>query len=340
MIVLIDGEGASGKTVLRSLLDGHPQLSVLPTHDMIVDTLVGYPPDVPWLAYRDIGYLRRLLAASCYYQLEQLAVAGSIEIDISVWDRLTVPYQFDFWRFEADWVRALADCPQWSVGGIVEAIHSAYVRTWEGGSRDLVGHVGVGFDDPATPGRLFEHVPDAKLIYLHRSTEGILAARARRRSSERDMFSRINDELTVDVLLRKDKVRKIRDRFGAVQRLARLRPDRARIVEFDDLVENTAVVVRDIADFLGIELTDGLCVSTLAGQPLRSASGDSYVGRVLDRPEDLLSRTERALIEIDTDWRAALNPALLREPGLVGRAVEIRFGRLLDRARASLRARL
>jgi hypothetical protein len=340
VIVLIDGEGASGKTVLRSLLDGHPQLSVLPTHDMIVDTLVGYPPDVPWLAYRDIGYLRRLLAASSYYQLEQLAVAGSIEIDISVRDRLTVPYRLDFWRFEAEWVRALAGFPQWTVGGVVEAIHSAYVRIWEGRPRDVVGHVGVGFDAPGTAARLFQHAPEAKLIYLHRPTEGILAARARRRSSARDMFSKINDELTVDVLLRKDKVRKIRDRFGAVQRLARLRPDRVRIVEFDELVENTAVVARDIAGFLGIEPTDGLRVPTLAGQPLRSAGGDSYVGRVLDRPEDLLSRTERALIQIDTDWRAALDPALLREPGLVGRAVGIRLGRLLDRARATLRARL
>lgn len=340
MIILIDGEGASGKTVLRSLLDGHPQLSVLPTHDMIVDTLVSYPPDVPWLAYRDIPYLRRLLAASSYYQLEQLAVIGSIEFDISVRDRMTVPFNLDFWRFEAAWMGQLAQQSTWTVPAIVAAIHRSYVTVWEGRERQLVGNVGVGFDDPATPGRLFEHIPDARLIYLHRSTEGVLAARARRRSSERDMFSVANDDLTIEELLRRDKVRKIRRRLDAVYQLARERPDRVRVVAFDDLVLNTAQTMRRVADFLGIDNTPSLVVPTLTGHPLRSATGNTYVGRVLDRPEDLLSPAERALIAVDMDWRTMLAPTYRREAGLLCQATAIRASRWYRRARSALRARL
>lgn len=338
MIVLIDGEGASGKTVLRSLLDGHPQLSVLPTHDMIVDTLVSYPPDFPWLAYRDIPYLRRLLAASSYYQLEQLAVTGSIEIDISVSDRITVPFDFDFWRFEADWIGQMARESNWTVSAIIEAIHKSYVTVAEGREREVKGHVGVGFDDPATPARLFEHIPDARLMYLHRSAEGILAARARRRSSDRDMFSRVNDELTVEELLRRDKVRKIRNRLAAVRQLVRKRPDQVQIIDFEELVLDTAGTMRQVADFLGIDFTPGLQASTLIGHPLRSQAGDTYVGRVLDRPEELLSAREHALIAMETDWRLVFDPGLLRDLGLLYRAAEIRTSRWYRATRTALRS--
>jgi Sulfotransferase family len=338
MIILIDGEGASGKTVLRSLFDGHPQLSVLPTHDMIVDTLVSYPPDVRWLAYRDIPYLRRLLSMSSYYQLEQLAVTGSIEIDISVRDRITMPFDFDFWRFEADWVGQIARKPDWTVSAIIEAIHRSYVTVTEGRKREIRGHVGVGFDDPATPARLFEHIPDARLLYLHRSAEGILAARARRRSSERDMFSKVNDELTVEELLRRDKVRKIRNRLDAVRRLAGERPDQVRIIEFEELVLDTAGTMRQVADFLGIDFTPGLETSTLVGHLLRSQTGDTYVGRVLDRPEDLLSARERALIAMDADWRLVFDPRWLRDPRLLGRAAELRASRRYRATRTALRS--
>lgn len=338
MIVLIDGEGASGKTVLRSLLDGHPQLSVLPTHDMIVDTLISYPPDVQWLAYRDIPYLRRLLSKSQYYQLEQLAVTGSIELDISVRDRITVPFDFEFWRFEAGWVGEIARLRHWTVPAIIEAIHGSYVAVTEGRGRAVKAHVGVGFDDPATPGRLFEHIPDARLLYLHRSTEGILAARARRRSSERDMFSKENDELTVEELLRRDKVRKIRNRLDAVRRLAGERPDQVRIIDFDDLVLNTAKTMRQVAEFLGIDFTPDLEISTMAGHLIRSRAGDTYVGRVLDRPEELLSARQRTLIAMDTDWRLVFDPRHLRDPRMLCRAAEIRSGRWYRSARTAVRS--
>jgi hypothetical protein len=338
MIVLIDGEGASGKTVLRSLLDGHPQLSVLPTHDMIVDTLVRYPRDIPWLAYRDIPYLRRLLSMSSYYQLEQLAVTGSIEIDISVRDRITVPFDFDFWRFEADWVGEIAQLPNWTVSAIIEAIHRSYVSVAEGRDREVRAQVGVGFDDPATPARLFEHIPDARLIYLHRSAEDILAARARRRSSERDMLSRANDELTVEELLRRDKVRKIRNRLDAVRRLAGERPDQVRIIDFEALVLDTASTMHQVADYVGIDFTPDLEASTLVGHLLRSQAGDTYVGRVLDRPEELLSARQRALIEMDTDWRLVFDLRHLRDPRMLCRAAELRASRWYRATRATMRA--
>lgn len=327
MLVLIDGEGASGKTVLRSLLDGHPDLSVLPHHDMIIDTLVTFPPDVPWLAYRDTPYLRRLLADSSYYQLEHLALQGLIEIDISVRDRLLFPFAFDFGRFDAMWMKELYAAERWTVPLIVERIHEAYIAVYEGAKRGVRGYVGVGFDNPITPHRLFDYVPDARLIYMRRAVPDVLAARANRRSSERDMMSIDNDTLTVEVLLRRGKVHKMRDRLHAVERVRDKYPDHVYLLDFHRLVEDTETTMREIADFVGVAYHDTLTQPTLVGRPLVAPNGRSYVGRVLDRAEDLLSPRERALIAMDVNWRNALSPRYLTDPGLLYRAARLRAQR-------------
>jgi hypothetical protein len=327
MLVLIDGEGASGKTVLRSLLDGHPELSVLPFHDMVIDTLVAFPPDVPWLAYRDTPYLRRMLAASSYYQLEQLAQQGSIEIDISVSDRIVFPFDFDFGRFDATWMRELYAAGTWTVPLIVERIHRAYLAGYEGSEREARGYVGVGFDNPATPHRLFAYAPDARLVYLRRPVADVLAARANRRSTPREMMSLENDTMTVETLLRKGKVRKMRERLRAVERLRDEHPGSVLVLDFHPLVEDTANTMREVAAFLGIREHDTLTQPTLLGRPLVAPNGRSFVGRVLDRAEDLLSPRERALIAMDEDWRTAFQARRLTDPGLLYRAAQLRAWR-------------
>jgi hypothetical protein len=331
MLIFIDGEGASGKTVLRTLLDGHPDLSVLPIHDMVIDTLVTAAPDVPWLTFRDTAYLRKLLCGSSYYQLEQVALHGSVEIDISVRDRLVIPFTFDFGRFDATWMRTLHREPVWSVPLIVERIHEAYLEVLESGRRPVHGYVGMGFDNPATPHRLFEHAPDARLIYLRRPIPDVIAARVNRRPSAREVMSREHETLTVDALLRKGKVGKMRDRLRAVERLREVRPDQVRIVDFARLVEDTADTMRDLARFLGIGYRSSLVEPTLLGQPLVTGDGRSFVGRVLDRPEELLSARERALIALEMDWWQALRPRHLADPVSLYRAARLRTARLWHR---------
>ncbi|WUI00409.1 hypothetical protein OHR68_00850 [Spirillospora sp. NBC_00431] len=329
MLILIDGEGASGKTVLRSLLDGHPELSVLPFHDMIIEVLVTGPENIPWLAYRDTAFLRGLLAGSSYYQLEQYALHGSIEIDVSVKDRLVIPFEFDFGRFDAAWMRRLHDTSDWTVPRIVELIHSAYRREHEGADRPVRRLVGMGFDNPATPHRLFDYTTDARLVYLNRPVPEVLAARARRRSSDREVMSRENDALTIDALLRKGKVGKMRNRLRAVRDLQDSDPDRVRIVDFHRLIEDTDDLMRELAAFLGVSYAQSMRRPTLLGRPLVTEDGRSFVGRVLDRPEELLTARERALIAMELDWRQVLNPRHLTDPGLLYRTMHLRAGRAL-----------
>ena len=69
--LFIGGAKASGKSVIRGLLDGHPQLFVSIFHEQIFQSL--YENDSNLLKKKDIQQIRNLLASKGdYYQLERL----------------------------------------------------------------------------------------------------------------------------------------------------------------------------------------------------------------------------------------------------------------------------
>lgn len=97
MIVLIDGYWGSGKSVLRGLLDGHPNLFVSPIQDSLPGAFATDNSGIDWLKHKDSEYLRKLLAEkSLYYRIERFAMNQKMQLDFSSKNRTYIEIDIDF----------------------------------------------------------------------------------------------------------------------------------------------------------------------------------------------------------------------------------------------------
>jgi hypothetical protein len=332
VIVLIDGEGGSGKMVLRSLLDGHPRLAVSPIHDKIVDTIADYPEHEDWLAQRDSTYLRGLLARSSYYDLEKFARRGGMDFEIAASrGRVRIPLRLDFARCDAAWMARLQDLPAWDLGTVVRTIFTAvHEHCLDAPELERpAGFVGVGFDRARTRRSFLDQYPDGRLIYLSRPVEDIMASRLHRQPIEGETTSFGLRDVDLDSFLASGKIGRIRDRLRAVGALAARAPDRVLVVEFDELVGETERVMRGVAGFLGLPFADCLTRPTVVGHELVTPAGESYVGGRLDSAADMLTAEQRHLLAVESGARpfASLLPA---HPGAAARYARIRLTRMIQ----------
>ena len=82
-LVLIAGAKASGKGLIRGVLDGHPELFVSPFHELIMQSFSRDGYDQNALKHKDIQYVREILAnKSKYYQLERFALNKKLNVHI------------------------------------------------------------------------------------------------------------------------------------------------------------------------------------------------------------------------------------------------------------------
>jgi hypothetical protein len=299
VIVLIDGEGGSGKMVLRSLLDGHPALIVSPIHDKIIDGLSNHPAQDRWLDHKDTTYLRELLAKTSYYDLEKYSLAGFMEFELAATEELIrIPAPLDFAQCDAEWMRRLNKRDKWTRPIVVSEILSAVHGTWKDSPRlgKVRGYVGVGFDNPRVRSVFFAHYPAAKLLYMSRPVADIIASRVGRKPIAGDTRSDALETIHVGTFVMNGKAARIRERLRAVEAWARRWPDRVMIVPMDELVSQPAAVMARVATFLEIAYDDAMARPTVFGHELRGPSGTSYVGRVLDKPSVLLAPADRQML--------------------------------------------
>ena len=76
MLILVDGFAGSGKTILRSLLDGHDELLVSPSQECLISSFHRNFKKSKFFIYKDISLLRKYLIDSYYYNLEKESLIG------------------------------------------------------------------------------------------------------------------------------------------------------------------------------------------------------------------------------------------------------------------------
>ena len=125
-IINIVGWGGSGKSVLHSLLDGHPEILSDPIHTKIVDGFVSFNEKNS--AHKDIRTLRKHLEVRGYYNIEAIAFKKFLSIPLSSKqeDIITIPFSFDFYRFESSWVERLSRLEKWSADLIISILYEEY----------------------------------------------------------------------------------------------------------------------------------------------------------------------------------------------------------------------
>lgn len=301
MICLIDGYWGTGKSTLRGLLDGHPDLFVSPVQDSVVGAFSKDSEVAEWMACKDITTLRRLLAQSGYYKYERYAANEVAHFEFSKKDRVIRPFIFDFYEYERAWRKEMRSFDEWSPKNITEAIYQnlpCFWKNWSQLKSDIKYHVSLEDNAPTCPKFFMEHFPDGKYIYVMRSPEGIVSTRAGRIINQ-DMYMSVKytPDLTVHNMIRNGVVQQIIKEQEAVEELQKQFPDRILITKFEEFAINPEATMRNVASFLGIPFTNDMLVFSYLGEEVVGANGQKFIGKVNDDPQEILTAHDFSAIQ-------------------------------------------
>ena len=296
MVVIIDGWWGSGKSTLRGLLDGHPNIFVCPIQESVLSALACSRQISRAYEYKDTEALRQILAKhSLYYRIERFANRGTFHSDTSKKSRIYSSFEFDFYKFDKLFFAKLRARKEWNPEVICEDLFSSFHEEWgQYPSRVSERNICVTIENNVkqTPSFLIENFKEAKLLYVIRDPAGILATRAGRQPVTDDYRSNGWERLTVNGLIASGEVERIIAMQKHVINLSRDYPERVLLVNFEELVLSTNSTMDKVAKFLEVRKCDNLNLFTYAGEELLSSSGEKFVGKINDDPSELLSRSE------------------------------------------------
>ena len=296
MLVEIDGWQGGGKSVLVSLLDGHPNVFSSLVHDYSFRAFLR--PESDWsntLQRRDIVGLRQLLATTRYFAAEESHLQGESVFDISSSVRMRVPFEYDFYAFDQQLIQTLSGRDVWTPESIVHEIYRE-MAVQSGAWTDAIRYfVSMSVPtDPASRNRFRQVLPSAKSILVYRDPRNILTTRANRvqlHSAEGDDgYSK-----QFSALLGNFELERINEYYALHRAMQRQHPSQFYEVEFTALVNDTERAMRGVAEFLDIDWSDMLTKPTRLGVILEK-DGVSMVGSELDRWDALLSAEQQRAV--------------------------------------------
>ena len=294
-----------------------------------------------WMNAKDTSELRRILASKRggYYKIEQIVLHGKQVVNFSSRDRAYVPIDLDFYELDRLWMQRLMEAERWDPELLATTLYDTMMNCWRDYPlpRDSVRYfVSMDSNYRETPEFLLENTPGGKLLYMVRLPAGVVATLGNRRAwGGNPRSGRHEQEVPFDFAVSGD-VRGMLRRCGAVEALARLYPDRVKIVDFADLIEKTRETMKEIASFLQIPFRESLTVFSQMGEEVTTESGMKYVGKIHDRPEDMLSPAVRFLIALQENPRRCLSSQALEHPLMVLLSLWMRNRRFLPRQFSAL----
>ena len=299
MLLQIDGWFGSGKSVLWTLLDGHPDVFCSPIHDYSFSAFLDQKDDLEWVTTRHTEILRKVLARTQYYKFERVFWDGYVTLDFSADDRLKIPVNFNFYSFDYQFIKALKELSDWKIERIIDTLYfSIFENSQESSKKKTSPKFFASMSNPL----YVEHYknfpflfPNGKSIQVRRGVDSVLAVRSSRKPMPEDFKTKLFYSDPLYKRLEEGEVEKILSFYEQYDFLVEKHPDRFLAVNFDDLVVNTRSAMHSVCKFLKIDFTDNLLVASHGGKEL-ICNGKKYIGEVLDNIDDLLTKEEQGLI--------------------------------------------
>ena len=273
--VFICGVQRSGTTLLRDLLDGHPQLVVIPTEAAfyagLEPALFGSPPQCH-RAYLGCRWLERLALPPPRWLLGRSSAASSPYVafagDIAAWMMVSEH-------------RHEAKTPSWPLC----ALALAYAQ--HRGSRRIPPEAQRWVEKTPTSerflARIWHEFPAARVIHVVRRPQSALAS-----------YAALNRHAWGPRGAAGHCLRNMAPSYRIARRAAsRFSPERYLLIRYEDLVADRARVMARVAGFLDIEALPMLHQPTVAGRPASNNSSFAEPGS----PRNL-NRFERTLLRL------------------------------------------
>jgi len=280
----IDGWWGSGKGLLFGYLDSHESIAPNPVHDAL--HMMFHKPEVlaafPGRATQVIRYNLRLTG---YYLFERYAYDKSILLPFGAEKVLYPEFNFDFYDFDASWVQKLFHLPDWTAEKILLLIHKEYA-TFLTGKSEWDYHYSLGWPILEWQDNLTMNLPNMKTIIVRRPVEQIIATRSARKPLNNKAFNTFAPGF--DTLINSLEVFNILNYYNYWEYKSSQEPNKFMIVEFKDLLYSKELIMRRVADFMGIPFRPHLITWTHMGKEL-TYDGVPYDAQVIDHPEELLT---------------------------------------------------
>jgi hypothetical protein len=273
--VFICGVHRSGTTLVRNLLDGHPQLCVLPSEGTFYTNLEAKLKQLSadkWPAYMGTEWLRRLansINQPPYWLLGRSCDAAS-------------PY-VDFARYLLSWWQAIEQAPgtQWPHMAVVLAYASCN------------GGLNAKYWLDKTPtnerflNRIRQETPNARIIHVIREPLATIASR----------------KVMEPGAAMKGALRALKISYTIARRESNLKTAGYLLLRYEELCDDPQAATCQVASFLGIKNLPVLGQATVAGVSAKANSSfhkDSSPGEILKvtdpKQQTILSKTEQTLI--------------------------------------------
>lgn len=280
--VFVCGAARSGTTLLRNLLDSHPELAVIPNESVFYTWLE--PALARMSADRHCHFLgsrwlERLVDPPPFWLLGRSDPAHSPYVDFAC--AFAGWWQLPERRREArvcSWplaAFALAYAQHLGAGRLPAEIRM-WVEKTPGSERSLL--------------RIWHDFPAAKVIQIVRRPEDVLAS-----------IKSVSEYHWTRRSLASHIVRDLAASYRVAANVTRRRDARYLLVRYEELTDQPEAVMNRIADFLGIEPLQALLRPTTAGRP---AVNNTSFRIARPDPRDVLGRIDRALLRLATGRQA------------------------------------
>jgi len=294
MIILIDGFWGSGKTTLRYLLDGHSELKVSPSQESIVSSFERNKDKLKFFSYKDIRLIRKILADSYYYNLEQETVKGYFEHDINRNKLL-----FNFYEFEKYWVDKLANIDEWNNEKILNIIYSSIIKFYYNCTELPLNQKKVIVEDNNFNCHRFflKELKDSKIITIKRSAPDILASLLSRKVITNNYLTYEYQKYNFNYLVRMNHFPiRIKNNNKNTKELKKEFPERIYECEFKNLIYKTEDEMKKISNFLNINYEEILSRPTHFGKNIKFNDDEPILNKEKYLANNTFSKYEINLI--------------------------------------------
>jgi hypothetical protein len=301
MLLQVDGWYGSGKLLIMSLLDSHPDVFCSPIHDFTFCAFMDQDENHEWVTTKHIKILRSAITRTRYSFFEQNYREGAIAFEFSADKRIYFPYNVDYYAFDRLWIDKLWEMEKWTFNAMTNAL---YESIWE-------SHFKVRQDQ--NPPKWFASMghakyidfyhripslfPGAKSITIKRNVENIIATRCNRKIRPEDFTQKVHKfSAPFETRIYEDnEVENILNYYYTYEQLASKYPKIFMIADFDDFIQDTENIMRKIADFMEIPFHPSLLQPSLMCQPIVH-NGKSYIDQEYDDINQLLTPEELEII--------------------------------------------
>ena len=302
--LLIAGGKASGKGLIRGVLDGHQQLFVSPYHELIFDSF--YSRESNTKKTYDIESARNALAyKGRYYQLERLSHEQKLNVPIAAGmvDK-GIDIDFDFYQFDKYWAQNLISksdlfTPNEICLEIYNSFHKHLKSSYLLNSSSINYFCSMSGDDYDSIPLFLKTYNNAKIIYTKRDPiESISSILGRQPSPFNKRFKKFSRDKLINIYCSYEFISSIVRFDIEAQKVIKEYPSKILNIDFHTFFENRINETTKISNFLNIENNSILNNYSSVGCVMLKPDGGSLLKSPVDKGYENLTTSEIKQIQI------------------------------------------